>query len=87
MITREQIEQLQQDAGQAGDERQVELCRLALSGNAEALARCESVIGYAQGRSDDEPGWRHVCRACGAEVSAYGWCQAHPSAIVDTVRA
>ena len=47
-ITRSDIRQLMAEAGEAGDEKQVELCELALDGDAEARAKCERAIRAAR---------------------------------------
>ena len=47
-ITDTQIEQLRTEAGQAGDNEQVEICNRALVGDTEARAECARVIAEAQ---------------------------------------
>jgi hypothetical protein len=46
-ITNEQIEQLQIEAGAAGDSAQVAMCEAALNGDEAARERCERVIANA----------------------------------------
>ena len=41
------IEELQVEAGEAGDDAQIELCRQALGGDQRALAECVDVIREA----------------------------------------
>jgi len=47
-VTREQIETLLQEAGQAGDRKQVKLCKEALSGSFSARCRCADAINEAR---------------------------------------
>lgn len=51
-ITDEQIERLEQEAGNAGDLEQAQLCRRALDGDTAARAECERVIRDAQAMAD-----------------------------------
>jgi len=48
VVTRENIVALRGEAGAAGDEEQVGICNDALSGDPEALAKCEQVIREAR---------------------------------------
>lgn len=43
-VSREQIETLRDEAGEAGDEAQVALCERALDGDRDAWARCVRAI-------------------------------------------
>lgn len=52
-ITDDQIEALAIEAGDAGDDAQVELCRKALAGNESARERCAQAIAAA--RAQDGP--------------------------------
>lgn len=52
MVTNEQIEALEIEAGEAGDAAQVELCRAALDGNEVARAKCERAIADAQAQAE-----------------------------------
>lgn len=47
-VSDEQIEQLLQEAGQAGDQKMVEICRWALNGDEQARAQCADVIEEAR---------------------------------------
>lgn len=51
-ITTEQIEQLRSEAAEAGDDRQVEVCRQAVHGHAWALAECVAAIRDAEAMQD-----------------------------------
>lgn len=51
-ITDEQIERLEQEAGNAGDLEQAQLCRRALDGDDAARDECERVIRDAQAMAD-----------------------------------
>ena len=44
VITKQNIEALKNEAGEAGDLKQIELCEAALAGNQAAWAKCEAVI-------------------------------------------
>ena len=46
-ITREQISKLSDEAGEHGDMEQVEICRRALDGDADAVAECQRAIDRA----------------------------------------
>lgn len=46
--TREMIEALSNEAGEAGDDLQVELCAAALNGDRAAWAKCEKAIANAR---------------------------------------
>ena len=50
-ITDEQIKQLRNEAGTAGDRKQVELCDRALQGDGAARRKCADVIAYAEGEA------------------------------------
>lgn len=51
-ITSAQIRQLSDEAAQAGDEAQVEMCQRALSGDRAALAECARVIADAAAQDE-----------------------------------
>ena len=53
MITDSQIEALEIEAGSAGDDEQVTICRAALDGDAGARAECERVILEARARAGE----------------------------------
>ncbi len=46
-VSRSQVTALRDEAAQHGDDAQVEICDRALEGDADALAECARVIGYA----------------------------------------
>lgn len=46
-MTSEQIEQLKQEAAQAGNLAQVEICERALDGDESAVRECERVVREA----------------------------------------
>jgi hypothetical protein len=50
-ITTAQIQALKTEAGQAGDSKMVETCKLALDGDEAAIAQCAEVIAYAADRA------------------------------------
>lgn len=61
MITNEQIEQLEIEAGAHGDTAQVEMCRAALNGDEAAQARCAAVIEAASTIDPDAQCPEHGC--------------------------
>ena len=56
MATRKQIIQLSNEAAEAGDQLQVEVCNAALDGNASAKAECARVIAEAIEMGHDDAG-------------------------------
>ena len=53
-ITDDQIQQLSDEAAQAGDGAQVDICERALGGDDEARASCAEAINDARAMLDDE---------------------------------
>ena len=53
-ITNAQIRLLRDEATEAGDYRQVDLCELALQGDRHARAECQRVIENASAQEDGE---------------------------------
>jgi hypothetical protein len=55
-ISDEQIRALRDDAGSAGDLKQVKVCDRALGGSARARRECAEVMAYAQMRAEEDDG-------------------------------
>jgi len=53
MITDDQIEDLRIEAGFAGDEEMIKICRRALNGSARARKACERVLEEVAARANE----------------------------------
>ena len=53
-ITRKQVEQLRDEAGEHGDLDMVAVCDRALDGDAAAWAECEQVIRWARAMAETD---------------------------------
>ncbi len=54
LITDEQIDALRIEAGEAGDDRMIELCRAAKAGDELARGRCYVALADAAAQADSE---------------------------------